>query len=151
MTAVHGMEIGMVTRGLYQGSKPPPGQLPFAVLVLAAKEYQPEIHKFPGVREVIHCPLDDAALSQSEATAAVSVAKRLARHILAGATVLVTCNQGRNRSGLISALTLLRLNGRMTAGRACHMVRRARGPNALTNPSFVKFLNTVAMPGEDAA
>ncbi len=53
--------------------------------------------------------------------------------------VLVTCMQGRNRSGLVSALMLIRLGA--TADAAIRSIRRAR-VNALTNEQFVLLLRS---------
>jgi protein-tyrosine phosphatase len=55
-----------------------------------------------------------------------------------GDRVLVTCMQGRNRSGLIAALALRRLG--VSADDAVSMVRSARGIGALNNAHFLALL-----------
>lgn len=54
-----------------------------------------------------------------------------------GGAILCHCHAGRNRSGLMSALLLLRLG--YTPIQAIDIVRTGR-PNALANPTFVEFL-----------
>lgn len=63
----------------------------------------------------------------------------------AGRRVLVRCSGGLNRSGLVVASTLVRLGH--TPDEAIGLVRRARGPWALTNPAFVTHLRSLADRG----
>jgi hypothetical protein len=126
---------------LAQGSKPEPYtdlSDRFDTIVFTADEYQPLASWFPGVR-VLHVPLDDdprgvtvADLDRAE-RASLEIVSRL-RH---GQRVLVTCWQGRNRSGLVSALTLIRLG--TSPKIAIARIRYAR-LNALSNPHFVDYL-----------
>ena len=135
-----------IASGLYQGGLPPEGQLlyrrGFHTLVLAAKEHQPPAARFPGLR-VLHAPLDDSGtpMSTAEWRIAKAAAERVARAVLSGQRVLITCQQGRNRSGLVTALALHLLTG--YAGSACaERVRQHRqrglpaGVQALVNPYF---------------
>jgi len=55
-----------------------------------------------------------------------------------GRRVLVRCSGGLNRSGLVVASALVRLGH--APDDAIALVRRARGPWALTNPGFVSHL-----------
>lgn len=138
------MSFDQVFAGLYQGSAPERGtdlpSLGFGVLVLCAREYQPP-HWLFGDVAVIRAPMDDAPFHSHRqnalpALAAHEVVKALKRE----RQVLVTCGMGLNRSGLVSALALLRLGfGRE---QAIAMVRRARGPQALSNPWFVRYIRT---------
>ncbi|MYT19500.1 protein phosphatase, partial [Streptomyces sp. SID7760] len=57
-----------------------------------------------------------------------------------GRTVLVRCNAGYNRSGLVVAQTLIEL-GR-EAPTAIGAVRRKRSPSALNNRLFEEYLTT---------
>jgi hypothetical protein len=127
--------------GLYMGGAPTPGHEVYAcgfpVLVLCAKEYQPEARWFPRVR-VVHCPLDDAELSSTEAALATSAAEMVVLARSRGARVLVTCWMGRNRSGLVTALALRSISN-WSVPRIVKRVRERR-PNALSNPSFLRFL-----------
>ena len=68
-------------------------------------------------------------------TKAVNTAQRVARRVRRGRGVLVTCAQGRNRSGLVSCITLHLLTGMRGAEAVAH-VKRMRGRLACTNPQF---------------
>jgi protein-tyrosine phosphatase len=95
-------------RQLAQGRAPPPNvRLPFDTIVLAAMEYQPEL---PGY-EVLRATLDDSGPPPTpiERTLIRHAAHEVARQLRAGKRVLVTCWQGRNRSGVISGLALVEL------------------------------------------
>lgn len=57
-----------------------------------------------------------------------------------GKKVLIRCQAGWNRSGLITALVLIR-NG-VSARKAIDLIRKTRSPHALCNKTFVQFLLT---------
>ncbi len=140
----------------------------FTTLVLCAVEWQLEgfadgAEAFLGV-EVAPAPMYDAPLAPSDFKAlqgllkpsgrggqlsqivstAFAAADVVAERIGQGRRVLVTCNQGRNRSGLVCALALCR---RMKcAGRVALKVVRDRRRNALTNADFAKFLEMLPAP-----
>lgn len=120
--------------GLAIGSAPPACQLPFDVLVLCAREYQPSANGFPGTR-VVRVPFSDnyihIPVSERETAARGARVRR-------GETVLVTCRQGRNRSGLVTACAMVDLG--YSPREAIRMVRAARGPDALSNPYFVSLI-----------
>ena len=129
---------GRAEAAIYQGSLPPEGSLlkrqGFDVLVLAAEEYQPESHRFPGV-EVIHAPLfDEHEQGAFDVLSARRTALLVTNRYRDGKKILVTCHEGRNRSGWIVglALTMLGMSGRNAVDR----IRRRRA-NALTNRTFV--------------
>lgn len=129
-----------VHRNLWMGSAPhrwAPLREHFNVLVLCAMEYQPRSACFEGVR-VIHAPLDDSAPTPREIRIANEAANRVVVALRDGQTVLVTCMQGRNRSGLVSALALKQLGAPPSV--AIKLVRRARGDDALANPYFVALI-----------
>jgi protein-tyrosine phosphatase len=136
------LDASRIVRGLYQGSKPPVGgavrRCDFDLLVLCAMEYQPPAEEFPGI-VVWHAPLDDAQLSRREWKLAVEAARLAAEIMRAGGRVLSTCQAGRNRSGLVSALTLHLLT-REPGEKIVNYIQRKRN-GALTNPSFVAALN----------
>ena len=118
------------SRLLAQGSAPPnaPG-IPFDVIVLAAMEYQPAM---PGYR-VIRAPLDDGPPpSPLERATIRATAREIARLVRAGQRVLVTCLQGRNRSGVLAGLALVNLG--VPPEHAVRRIRRLR--NGLTNHHF---------------
>jgi protein-tyrosine phosphatase len=123
---------------LYQGSFPPANvMLPFDAVALCAMELQPP----PGtVRAplVLYTPLDDGpVIHERDQRYARRTAAELAKVLHRGGRCLVTCAQGRNRSGLVSALTLITLGWK--ADDAIKAVRDAR-ENALSNPVFVDYL-----------
>jgi protein-tyrosine phosphatase len=134
-----GLDCHEVIPDLWQGGAPMPGQLSsLDIIVLCAKEYQPKLAEFPGVKAVIHAPFDDAErLTSDEVRTAFDAARVVAHEHRRGRRVLVTCAQGRNRSGLVVALAL-RCLGRKPR-EAVSLVRRAR-LNALTNTTFVNII-----------
>jgi len=115
---------------LAQGSAPPPrARIPFDVVVLAAEEYQPDL---PGYR-VLHVPLDDGPPPDKVTRLRIrSAARTVADHVRIGHRVIVTCWQGRNRSGVIAGLALVELG--VPRDRAVRRIRELR--DGLTNPYF---------------
>jgi protein-tyrosine phosphatase len=143
--SLHQLDATCIGPRLYQGSAPNSGSAlrnaRFTLVVLCAKEYQPSSERFPGVH-VLHVPFDDSLTpSIGELRAAAAAADTVAREIRNGGRVLVTCMAGRNRSGLVTAMALVALNG-WTGDQAARHIQALR-PNALTNTAFVAFLNTV--------
>jgi protein-tyrosine phosphatase len=139
------MSRSEVAPGLFVGSKPSPGRYEgFDTIVLAAMEYQPPAHLFPGT-EVIHAPLDDAPgrhMREDEIAIATKAADRVARLLRSGRRVLSSCRMGLNRSSLVAALAMHDVYG-MSADEIVARLRRARGSWALSNPNFEKLLRTV--------
>ena len=137
-------EYSQIYRGLHQGWKPPVGDWlrhrGFDVLVLSAEEYQPSSKSFPGVR-VIHFPLGDDHhhWSGRELAELDRLSSWLAESVRRRKRVLVTCQMGLNRSGLIVAATLMKLVSATPLG-AVSLIRRCRDPLALSNPTFVMLL-----------
>jgi protein-tyrosine phosphatase len=115
---------------LAQGSAPPQGvRLPFDVIVLSAMEYQPDL---PGYH-VIKMPLDDGPPPDKLTRMRIRrTARQIADHVRLGHRVLVTCWQGRNRSGVLAGLALVDLG--MPPAHAVYRIRTRR--NGLTNPHF---------------
>ena len=130
---------------LAQGGQPATGRpsRDFDVLVLAAEKYQPARLMFAPRTRVVYAPIDDAELTMREAYTAEIASAIVADALRAGRSVLSTCMAGRNRSGLVSALALTKLHG-WSGAYAADRVRATR-PNALTNPSFLRYL--AAIPG----
>lgn len=149
------MDAGHVTHRLWQGSVPTPGAaLPFDLVVLCAEE-----HQFPaglyGLRpfgnraRILRCPLTDRGqpLSAERTRLAFRTAVEVAHAYLRGERIVVTCQAGLNRSGLVVALALLELGVDSTT--AIHRIRMARpptasSPGALCNPHFVQLILSVA-------
>ena len=144
-----------IAPGMWQGSFPPLGpavaQGDFNLLVLCARELQPNSNQFHNVA-VAHAPNDDNAafgpLTRDKLMVALQAARRTAKAIKAGQRVLVTCAKGMNRSGLVSALTLHLLYG--WSGEQCiRQVRNCRrgrdGYQPLSNSDFTGVLRR--LPG----
>lgn len=62
----------------------------------------------------------------------------VAGHVRTGARVVVNCAAGRNRSGLLVGRALIALGH--PAAEAIRLVRAARGPHALSNREFARWL-----------
>lgn len=130
---------------LYQGSYPKDSHAPyregFDVVVLAAKELQRP--SFLGVR-TIYCPLDDAGnpMTTQEWQMAQSCAIEVAKLHKVGAKILVTCAQGKNRSGLITALALHLISGLSPIVCAGHI--QGLRADALNNEFFLSALASIS-------
>jgi len=84
--------------------------------------------------------IDDGKLGRPEALLvgeAVGITHRLLDE---GKKVLVRCQAGYNRSGLVVALTLRMAYG-MSADEAIDLIRTKRSPHALCNLDFVEYIN----------
>ncbi len=137
-------EMTQVAPRLWQGSRPQSwtdlkGVLGVDVLVLAAQEHHPADYVFPGVK-VLYAALDDSGPPPTEAELAdaEAVATLAATRYVRGDRLLITCYMGRNRSGLITALVLVRAHG-LTGKQAVRAVQAAR-PEALSNAYFRRYL-----------
>jgi hypothetical protein len=137
-----------IVPNLWMGSAPPQGRelasKGFQVVTLCAFEHQPTAESFPGVA-VARIDLDDAELSGKQFFEAVQLAQHLASAIRNGEKVLITCAQGRNRSGLITALTICWNTGcsGRTAVKAVQLRRKSPFGPALTNSHYVKALSRI--------
>jgi protein-tyrosine phosphatase len=130
-----------VLNNLWQGGIPDPNEdlsKNFDLVVLVAEEFQPEY--LSGVR-VVHAPLTDEQFrcTTSERRLVCAAVHEVVKALKHGLRVLVTCHQGLNRSGLITALALRQFYG-MSADEAITRVRYARGPFALSNPIFEQMI-----------
>lgn len=137
------LDANRIAPHLYQGAHPAPRtplrQLGFDVLVLCAYERQEPDSAYSGVK-IVRAPMDDANYIPAEALPA---ARAVASAWRAGHRVLVTCNMGRNRSGLVVALALCILTGK--PGRECLLHVRRHRQGALMNTTFSAFL--ASLPG----
>jgi hypothetical protein len=153
MPLSEGLEASFIAPNVWMGSRPPIGgavaRAGFRVLALCAMEWQPPADCYPDV-EVLRIALNDAELGREDARAACRVAARLYERVRQGQKVLITCSQGRNRSGLITAMTLAGLTG-CSGEKAIRAVRGRRnspfGP-ALTNDHYVTALMRVRSPAQ---
>jgi protein-tyrosine phosphatase len=146
------IEASRITPRLYQGSRPPTGNrvanAGFDTLVLCAEEFQPPDNQFHGV-QIIRCPIDDTFVVKDDTwLPAVRAATAVCVSLRRGAKVLTTCQAGRNRSGLVNALTLHMLTG-MSGTDAVQLIQ-SRRPAALTNFGFVRALERL-QPAQEMA
>lgn len=144
---LEGIEATQIRDGLWQGSRPPSGQVVrdagFSLLVLCAKEYQLPAHKFVGV-EVVSVSTTDSWWwpPAPEAIAGwKSAAQKVVETLRRGDKALVTCFAGINRSSVVSCLSLMEAFG-MSAREAIDLVQERR-PGTLTNPIFLEWLKGV--------
>jgi hypothetical protein len=128
---------------LFQGGFPPPGdglaKAGMDVLVLCARQHQ-DAAAYPNV-EVILAPGDDDERPHRLALFIdgwKEAGHLVAEHIRAGHSVLVTCMQGLNRSGMVTGLALRELTG-WTGVEIVEHIKRTR-PGALFNATFVRYL-----------
>jgi protein-tyrosine phosphatase len=130
--------------GLWQGARLSPGSYDFNVIVFGANEWQPKANKFPG-STLIYAGLSDVpkptAKSMKEAVAAATA---VAAAYEEGKTIIVTCGQGYNRSGLVTALALRMLG--YESEEAIALIRKNRGRSALRNKAFLKFVRAFVVP-----
>lgn len=113
---------------------------PFDVYVSMARSVRPP-RSVPGIRETIWIKMDDVQwdypndrYTQKVLLEAAAVIANLVR---TGHSVVIVCEMGMNRSGLMTGLVLMTLG--MSARKAVKKVRK-RGRCVLHNQSFVEFL-----------
>lgn len=126
---------------LWMGGRPPVDKemRSLGAVVLGAAEYQP-VMAYKGA--LLRCPIEDHCPTANELAMAEASAAKAAQIWKQGGRVLVTCYAGRNRSGLVTGLILLRVT-RKSSAEVIEMIRAARGQNALTNRHFVRVLEAV--------
>jgi hypothetical protein len=110
----------------------------YDLIVSAAEEWQPPRGR--GV-ERMHVKLSDLPWDfhshPDELQRLVDTAGVIAEHVAAGNQVLVFCNMGMNRSGLMTALTLMHLG--YSPQKAIRSIRK-RHRCTLSNESFVEAI-----------
>lgn len=131
---------------LYVGGAPQPNdrmQDWADTLVLCAQEYQPDLEDLEfGRIEVLRVPLGDVnqPMSQGELSWVSSVASNVAKRLLGGKRVVVTCMEGLNRACLIAGMAM-RMMG-MGADRVIRNLRAARGDRGLCNETFERMVRS---------
>jgi protein-tyrosine phosphatase len=142
-----GVDADEIHPFLWQGARPPDGgvlsSIGFHTVVFCAVEFQPQAYRYPGVK-IILAPNEDnyyVDISKNELRIAARTARQVADLVSQRRHVLVTCQAGRNRSGLVNALALRLLTG---AG-GLEAIQRIQGarPTSLENPYFVSFLERI--------
>jgi len=134
------LDVTRIAPKLYQGAFPsvPVAAAGFEVLVLCAIELQRRPNEV-GLT-TLHCPITDdgSPITPNEWAMAIQTSGIIARRVARGQRTLVTCAQGRNRSGLLVALTLYRLTD-MSGRQTVEHIRGLRA-GALENDFFVQRL-----------
>lgn len=138
------LDADKVSTRLYQGGRVD-GRFtykPFTMLVLCAEELQPRLDRFRG-RVVRPAFSDTTRPSERELTRAAAAGRSVANELYNRGRVLVTCNAGLNRSGLVAGLALC-YGTRLPGDEIVDRIRRARGPAALGNWAFEKIVRDLA-------
>lgn len=135
---------GRLAQGAYPGADPSLWKH-FDVIVYTAEERQPIAPRLPPGKKVLRAPLDDAPRLPTpvEESYLLAVVPAVERALRAGQRVLVTCQAGRNRSGLVVALVLMRLYPRESVATIVAAMQRRRRPLSgpvLSNEHFVRRL-----------
>lgn len=123
----------------------------FGLLVLCAVERlymlgNPSEHETSEMFQcqTLHAPFDDGEVDEEVVRAAKYATRKVAEALRRGEKVLVTCNAGRNRSGLVVALALLACFPAMTPQSVVNLIKKRRvtpsGDLALTNDNFVRLI-----------
>jgi hypothetical protein len=128
-----------IARGIHMGAMQsalePEG---YDMIVSTAEEWQPPRRR--GVQRM-HIKLSDLPWDfqehPEELQQLVDTAGVIAEHVAAGGNVLIFCNMGMNRSGLMTALTLMHLG--YSPRRAISAIRK-RHRCTLSNESFVEAI-----------
>ena len=113
----------------------------FTILALTADNYQPPDEDFCGL-DVYRILLDDRQTtvpSLVDYLSAEELSKVLAHQIRRGSSVLITCVEGRNRSTLLTGLTMRRLTGQ--SGPEVYDWIRDRRPSVPGRPERRTFTN----------
>jgi protein-tyrosine phosphatase len=139
------LDYHWIVPGLAQGAYPDPPQAAFEVfdvVAFMAEELQPHI-QLPRGKFVFKLPLDDDVyrpVPPAVGQALHQTAAAISTYLAAGHHVLSTCAQGRNRSGILTALILMHTY-RMTPEQAIKLVQQnRRGHDALANTMFTQWL-----------
>lgn len=110
----------------------------FSMIVLCSAEHQPELPRFAG--KVLRPRFNDGSfLTKAERTRVAHTVDLVAKELVDGGRVLVTCSAGLNRSGLVTGLALCASTD-LTTKQIVDRIRSARGPFALGNLYFEKLI-----------
>jgi len=112
------------------------------ILVLCAEEFQAKGLKPPPGKHIIRLGFDDDSYRPIPPEAGKifhAHAKQLGQAALSGRKLMITCAMGLNRSGLITALTLMH-GYRMRPSDAIKLIRARRHADCLCNPMFEQWL-----------
>jgi protein-tyrosine phosphatase len=106
--------------------------------VLCAKEFQPGPERYLGT-QIVRAPMNDVQITDDIAETAHAAASEALDLYRQGASVLVTCAWGKNRSGLVTGLMLV---GEGYSGEEAVRLIQNRRPGSLFNESFANYLRS---------
>lgn len=140
------LDADKIVSRLYQGSFPEPEDAVrrgFDVVVFCARGAQPDrawLRAAPRIVAINAGINDDPwiPLSAADQRKVIGAATHVASRWKRGARVLITCQAGLNRSGLVTALALRNLG---IDRRVAVILIRQRREGALFNPLFVRYIN----------
>jgi hypothetical protein len=113
-----------------------------AVVYAASQNQPPMPDRFDVIRaRLIDDPFMNERTAFLTAVCADQVSDLVVDYLRRGENVVSSCWAGWNRSGLMSALALVKLGMEPDTAIAC--VRNARGPSALGNPVFVRIVRAL--------
>ncbi len=112
----------------------PRGSYPFDTVVTLYASAQP----VPWGVEELRFGFLDSSLEGDDIQTVLRAARFAYQRWLDGADVMIRCQAGMNRSGLVSSLVLI-LAG-LTPGQAITLIRQQRGASCLFNEHFVVWL-----------
>jgi protein-tyrosine phosphatase len=116
------------------------GERRFDLVVTLYADAQPA----PWGVEEMRFGFPDGNLTEHAIQRVIRMARLAHERWTAGDRVLVRCQAGVNRSGLVTALILM--HDGMPADEAIDLIRRQRSPFVLSNADFEWFLRTEAAP-----
>lgn len=111
-------------------------EVPYDVIVTLYATAQPA----PWGVEEFRYGFGDSDLQSGDLKRVLRAAQLAYRRWAAGDSVLVRCQAGMNRSGLVMALVLMQAG--LGASQAIGLIRTRRSPGALFNRSFLEWLMT---------
>jgi protein-tyrosine phosphatase len=138
-------EYSWIVNGLAQGNFPGSAKTAFShfdVVVLCAEEHQPP-WQVPKDKHLFKMPLDDDPYRQVPLEVGRIVchtAHAAGTYLVNGRSVLTSCHQGWNRSGITTAMILIMFMG-MTPAKAIKLIRSRRNDDCIGNPMFEQFLH----------
>jgi protein-tyrosine phosphatase len=108
-----------------------------------------QLTEVPNVKKYVRWEIDDGALPDLKRLN--ELVDLVTEHLCEGETVLIHCNAGVNRSGLLTTLVVREMEN-LTGPEALTLVRskRPRGPfpNIVCNPAFESYVLSLGRPRE---
>ena len=143
-----GADLTCIAPRLWMGAAPDPEPLRkhgFEAVVFCAEEFQPDADRYEGLATHFEPMADDGRTCPDSDRFAIVSAARFAhdqwRH--RGRRVAITCLAGRNRSGVVMALTLAMLTNDQMPDVIAHVRHHRLG--ALSNPGMARMAQTLGL------